>query len=277
MIAPKPRAACCPPPTRSPVAVKAVEICVLQDGAEGEEIPGRHHRRKLLLDATQHRCQLALENVHGAVKPSSWLLSWAGCETTYSFITDILTDVLMLPRAARLLAGPCAPRATPHRLHGTELVAAIVRPRGDARGQVLWCSPAETLATLPPPFPVLARAPRRWARPFSSSAGGAEGDQGMSGEASGVSGGGEASPATAAMSTADTPAAGQPAGQLPGTYRGADRKLAIVFTCTVCDTRLARQIGSQAYESGVVRAKERCPITTLHLKFNLHGSACCCC
>ena len=43
---------------------------------------------------------------------------------------------------------------------------------------------------------------------------------------------------------------------LPGTEHGG-RRLAIVFTCTVCDTRSAKKFSEQAYRHGVVVV--RCP------------------
>ena len=43
---------------------------------------------------------------------------------------------------------------------------------------------------------------------------------------------------------------------LPGTEHGG-RRLAIVFTCTVCDTRSAKKFSEQAYREGVVVV--RCP------------------
>ena len=50
---------------------------------------------------------------------------------------------------------------------------------------------------------------------------------------------------------------------IPGTQKGG-RKLAIVFTCTVCETRSAKQFTEQAYNHGVVIV--RCPgCANLHL------------
>ena len=43
---------------------------------------------------------------------------------------------------------------------------------------------------------------------------------------------------------------------LPGTEHGG-RRLAIVFTCTVCDTRSAKKFSEHAYRHGVVVV--RCP------------------
>jgi protein import protein ZIM17 len=51
---------------------------------------------------------------------------------------------------------------------------------------------------------------------------------------------------------------------IPGSQTGAGRKLAIVFTCTVCETRSAKQFTERAYEHGVVII--RCPgCQNLHL------------
>jgi protein import protein ZIM17 len=51
--------------------------------------------------------------------------------------------------------------------------------------------------------------------------------------------------------------------EIPGAQKGG-RKLAIVFTCTVCDTRSAKQFTEQAYTNGVVLV--RCPgCENLHL------------
>ena len=50
---------------------------------------------------------------------------------------------------------------------------------------------------------------------------------------------------------------------LVGVEHGKD-KLAVLFTCKVCDTRSGKQISRQAYENGVVIA--RCPgCDNLHL------------
>lgn len=51
---------------------------------------------------------------------------------------------------------------------------------------------------------------------------------------------------------------------LPGAQTGGGRKLAIVFTCTVCNTRSAKQFTERAYQHGVVIV--RCPgCQNLHL------------
>lgn len=51
--------------------------------------------------------------------------------------------------------------------------------------------------------------------------------------------------------------------EIPGATKGG-RKLAIVFTCTVCDTRSAKQFTEHAYQTGVVLV--RCPgCQNLHL------------
>jgi protein import protein ZIM17 len=44
---------------------------------------------------------------------------------------------------------------------------------------------------------------------------------------------------------------------IPGTNQGGGKKLAIVFTCTVCDTRSAKRFTEKAYRNGVVLV--RCP------------------
>lgn len=51
---------------------------------------------------------------------------------------------------------------------------------------------------------------------------------------------------------------------LPGAKTGRGKKLAIVFTCTVCETRSAKQFTERAYRHGVVLV--RCPgCQNLHL------------
>ena len=45
-------------------------------------------------------------------------------------------------------------------------------------------------------------------------------------------------------------------GAIPGTEHGG-RRLAIIFTCTVCDTRSAKKFAKQSYDHGVVVVK--CP------------------
>lgn len=52
--------------------------------------------------------------------------------------------------------------------------------------------------------------------------------------------------------------------QIPGTSKGGSRKLAIIFTCKVCDTRSAKKFTERAYNHGVVIV--RCPkCNNLHL------------
>ena len=51
---------------------------------------------------------------------------------------------------------------------------------------------------------------------------------------------------------------------IPGAQAGGGKKLAIVFTCTVCNTRSAKKFSEQAYNHGVVLV--RCPgCQNLHL------------
>ena len=51
---------------------------------------------------------------------------------------------------------------------------------------------------------------------------------------------------------------------IPGATTGSGKKLAIVFTCTVCNTRSAKKFSEQAYLNGVVMV--RCPgCESLHL------------
>lgn len=51
---------------------------------------------------------------------------------------------------------------------------------------------------------------------------------------------------------------------IPGTSKGGSRKLAILFTCKVCDTRSAKRFTERAYNHGVVLV--RCPkCENLHL------------
>jgi len=51
---------------------------------------------------------------------------------------------------------------------------------------------------------------------------------------------------------------------IPGTSKGGSRKLAILFTCKVCDTRSAKKFTERAYNHGVVLV--RCPkCDNLHL------------
>jgi protein import protein ZIM17 len=52
--------------------------------------------------------------------------------------------------------------------------------------------------------------------------------------------------------------------QIPGASKGGSRKLAIIFTCNVCDTRSAKRFTERAYNHGVVLI--RCPkCDSLHL------------
>jgi hypothetical protein len=57
-------------------------------------------------------------------------------------------------------------------------------------------------------------------------------------------------------STESSPEASSSSWAVPGAQTGG-RKLAIVFTCTVCDTRSAKQFTEKAYTQGVVLV--RCP------------------
>jgi protein import protein ZIM17 len=51
---------------------------------------------------------------------------------------------------------------------------------------------------------------------------------------------------------------------IPGTSKGGSRKLAIIFTCSVCETRSAKKFTERAYNHGVVLV--RCPkCDNLHL------------
>lgn len=51
---------------------------------------------------------------------------------------------------------------------------------------------------------------------------------------------------------------------IPGTSKGSSRKLAIIYTCTVCNTRSAKKFTERAYNHGVVLV--RCPkCENLHL------------
>ena len=67
-------------------------------------------------------------------------------------------------------------------------------------------------------------------------------------------------PVAAPMTTTpDAPAATTPdakEGMIPGTEHGG-RRLAIIFTCTVCDTRSAKKFSEHSYRNGVVIV--RCP------------------
>lgn len=51
---------------------------------------------------------------------------------------------------------------------------------------------------------------------------------------------------------------------IPGTSMGSSRKLAIIFTCNICQTRSAKKFTERAYTHGVVLV--RCPnCESLHL------------
>jgi len=51
---------------------------------------------------------------------------------------------------------------------------------------------------------------------------------------------------------------------IPGTSKGSSRKLAIIYTCTVCNSRSAKKFTERAYHHGVVLV--RCPkCENLHL------------
>ena len=51
---------------------------------------------------------------------------------------------------------------------------------------------------------------------------------------------------------------------IPGTSKGGSRKLAIIYTCNVCNTRSAKKFTERAYKHGVVLV--RCPsCESLHL------------
>lgn len=51
---------------------------------------------------------------------------------------------------------------------------------------------------------------------------------------------------------------------IPGTSKGSSRKLAIIYTCNVCNTRSAKKFTERAYHHGVVLV--RCPnCESLHL------------
>lgn len=61
-----------------------------------------------------------------------------------------------------------------------------------------------------------------------------------------------------------TPSTGIDLSNLPGTSTGGSRKLAVVYTCNVCNTRSAKKFTERAYNHGVVLV--RCPsCESLHL------------